>query len=329
VTGTGDWPGDGAAPMQVSELPVAERRVLAALAIVGRASLSADELAELAEVENIAPLVADLERHGFIRREDTQRYAALGRAGEAIRQADSALATGERLLQYVTTLAKGDPLTPGGLLDDAEALLGLTEWASEMQQWERLLELVKTLQACIGMVNRVEEWLTLLDRGLAAARALGDWQSEVWVLQQLATASAGAGDPSTAQRHLREAYELQRRHDPSLPRDRSDREISTSQPTTVGVGGGKGGARIALWTLCLIAAATAAIGGATGYAIGNSASAGGHTVTTFKTVTLPARTVTTSKTVTLPPTTVFSTTTVTTTVTTTTPPPTTRSLPGE
>jgi hypothetical protein len=267
---------------QVEALPLAERRVLAALAVVGRASLSADELAELTEVGEIASLVADLERRGLITR-DEKRRCALGRFGEEIRKTDDALSIGERLLQYMTTLAKGGRLTPERLLDDAEAILGLTEWAAEWERWEGLLELVKTLQAGFEIASRIEQWLTLLKRGRSAARALGDRQSEVWVLQQLAAASVIAGKSSVAQRYRREVDDLQRGHRP----------------------------RIALWTLGLIVAAAA--GGATSYAVANSngdsvaktvttripVTIAGHTVTTTATVTLPI-----TKTVTLPPSTV-------------------------
>ncbi len=294
---------------QVAALPLAERRVLAALAVVGRASLSADELAELTEVAEIASLVADLERRGLVTRDEKQR-CALGHLGEEIRKTDDALSTGESLLQYMTTLAKGGKLTPERLLDDAEAILGLTEWAAEWQRWEGLLELVKTLQAGFGIASRIEQWFTLLDRGRQAAHALGDRRSEVWILQQFAAASLIAGNASAARMYQREADEL--RHWLQLLL----RRVKSAGP-----------ARIASWTLGLIVVATA--GGVTSYAIANSNSSvdartipaavstrvpvtvtiNGQTVTTTTTVTLPAY-----RTVTLPPATVVSTTTVTATV---------------
>lgn len=293
MTDTGDWP---AAPPQIATLPVAERQILAALAVVGRASLSSEELAELVAVEDVAPLVADLEQRGLIRCEEKQRFSLLGRIGEEIRETDAALSTGERLLQYVTTLAEGGQLTPERLLDDAEAILGLTEWAADLQQWERLLELVKTLQACFGIASRVEEWLTLLNRGRSAARALGDRQSEAWLLRQLATALASTGNLSAAQQCLRETDEPQHKLQLSLR-------------------------RVALWTLGLVAFAAA--GGATGYAIGNSNGSTGATTTTRVRVTVKVagQTVTRFTTLTLPATTVLNTTTVTTTIVSTPQPP--------
>jgi hypothetical protein len=279
--------GDESALTRIAGLPLVERQVLAALAVVGRASLSGEELAELVEVEDVAPLVVDLERRKLIERDEKRRYSALGRIGEEIRKTDDALETGERLLQYMTTLARDGQLTPERLLEDAEAVLGLTEWAADLQQWEQLLELVKTLQACFEIASRVEEWRTLLERGRSAARALGDRLSELWVLQQLAAASASAGDSSAARQYRREADELQR-------------ELQREEGRV---------ARIALRALALVVVAAA--GGATGYAIGNGS--GGVSPTTTVTVTVGGRTVTTTTTVTVP-TTVFDTTPVTTTI---------------
>ncbi len=294
MTDAEDRPGDGIPPTRITDLPEAERPVLAALAIVGRASLSADELQELAEVEDVAPLLEDLERRGLIEDEQKQRYSAAGRVGEEIRKTDDTLSTGERLLQYMTTLAKGGQLTPDRLLDDAEAILGLSEWAAEMQRWEGLLELVKTVQAGFAIAHRVEELLTLLERGRSAARALGDWRSEAWMLQRLGATAASAGDHTAAQRYLHEADEL----------------ISAKCP-----GNGRKPISITTRMLCSIAAAAVAAGGAIGWAIGSSSSSAnanaatthltvatvvdGHTVTVNKTVTLPIRTVT--QTVTAPP----------------------------
>jgi hypothetical protein len=303
--------GDESALTRIATLPPAERQVLAALAVVGRASLSGEELAELVEVKDVTPLIADLERQELIERDEKRRYSALGRIGEEIRKTDDALETGERLLQYMTTLAKDGRLTPGRLLDDAGAILGLTEWAADLQQWERLLELVKTLQACFGIASRVEEWRTLLERGRSAARALGDRLSEVWVLQQLAAASASAGDPSAERRFRREADELQRELQLAPGQGKRDEGgAGGPQGTTDGPGPV---ARIALWALALVVAAAA--GGATGYAIGN----GNGSPTTTRTVTINGRSVTTT-TVTVP-TTVLDTTTVTTTIVSPPPPP--------
>ncbi len=209
MSGSGDWPGDETAETRVMALPAQEREILAALAVVGHASLSRDELAELLRVDDVAPLVADLEARGLVR-SDERRCSAVGRIGEEIRRTNEALSTGDRLMGYLSTLAQGGRLTPGRLGEDSAAILGLSEWAAEMQRSTQLLEMVKTVEASYEIAHRAEEWRELLLRGRGAAHALGDRQSEIWMLQRLATAAAMAGDSAGAQQYLREADELQR-----------------------------------------------------------------------------------------------------------------------
>jgi hypothetical protein len=301
-------------------LSATERQVLATLAVVGRASLSAEELADLVDAEEVASVIAELERRGLVEEQERERYSVVGRVGEEIRRTDAALASGDRLLKYVTTLAKGGRLTPERLAEDAEAILGLSEWAAERREWARLLELVKTLQSCFGIAHRVQEWLALLDRGRTAAKALGDERAEVWVLQQLATASASAGDAPAAERYLREADALQRRRQPGARRTaRTDEAVPDGGRAALA--GGGGASRLALWIVGLLAVGGVGIGA--GYALGSDSGDVGVTTTRVPvTVTVGGETVTTSDRVTLPATTVttteVSTTIETTTVTTTT-----------
>lgn len=267
VTGS-STPGDEGIATDVISLPTAERHVLAAVAVVGRASLSESELADLLAVDDVRPLVADLEARGLIKGDERKRYSLLGRVGEDIRKTDDALATGDQLMQYMTTLAKAGDLTPARLVDDAQAILGLSEWAAENQQWASLLEFVKTLQACFGIAQRVQQWLALLERGRSAARALGDRRSEVWILQQMATAAQSAGDATAAQRYLREADELQRGYPTGTGRAVGERSLLSR----------------VLWGLGFTI--TALVGVGVGYAIGND---GGGSAATAPTVTVTHR----------------------------------------
>jgi hypothetical protein len=307
---------DDAGPTQVMELPPKEREVLAALAVVGRASLSTEELGELVEVQDVGPLVDDLRRRGLVEEDEQRRYSVLRQVGEELRETDAALAKGERLLRYMTTLAKGGRLTPERLVEDAEAILGLSEWAAETRRWATLLELVKTLQACFGIAERAQQWLTLLERGREAARALGDPESEVWVLQRMATAAASSGDTAAAKDYLREADRLERERMTVRRRTREPEEATTatgpSAPTDRGM------PRTAWWIAGLVVVAAAGLGA--GWAIGGSGENIGQTTATVPvTVTGSGQTLTTQETVTLPATTVLTTTTAlsTTTVTTT------------
>src|SRR5439155_1400374 len=131
--------GNGARLGLVSSLPTNERRVLAALAVVGQASLSADELAAVAEVDEVVSAIDDLRARGLLERADGERYSLVGSVGKEIRDTDAALATADRLSGYVMTLAKAGELTPERLVEETEAILGLTEWAAEHEEWRTVL----------------------------------------------------------------------------------------------------------------------------------------------------------------------------------------------
>ena len=114
MSGSGDWPGDETAETQALGLPPAERQILAALAVVGHASLSADELADLGLVDDVIPLLEDLERRGLVRLDERRGYSVLGAIGEQLRRTDSALASGDRLLRPSRRSRGAARSPPGG-----------------------------------------------------------------------------------------------------------------------------------------------------------------------------------------------------------------------
>ena len=312
MSGSGDWPGDETAETQALGLPPAERQILAALAVVGHASLSADELAELGIADDVIPLLEDLERRGLVRLDDRRRYSVLGGIGAQLRRTDNALAGGDRLLGYFTTLARGGTVSG----EDVAAILGLTEWAAEAGRFARLLELVRTLQSSFEVGRRADQWVTLVQRARTAARSTGDRQSEIWALEQLAAAAAGAGDAPAAERYLREADEL--RYGPRVAtREVTETVVAPPPPPASSRGGVP---PWVLWGLGIVLALVAGVG--LGFVLdsGGGSSSSDTTAPVSVTLTRPGTTQTTSETVTLPATTVVTTSvaTETTTVTTTT-----------
>jgi hypothetical protein len=300
---------EGLTQPMLAALPESERRILTVLSIVGKAWLSTEELAELAQAEEIAPIIADLRRRGLIETDARERHSLLGTVGEEIRKTNEALETGDRLLKYVETLANGGKLTPERLVDDAEAILGLSDWAAETEQWMSVLELVQTVEASFSVAERVEEWMELLQRGWGAARVLRDRGAEIAMLQHLSTASSRSGDQAAARRYAEQAQELQG-PGPVPP---------TPGPAAEQTARSSGAAR----TLLIIGGllATAAVGLGAGLLIAGNDSSGGSTTAIIPvTLSLPGQTITTSETTTLPAATVVSTeiATVTETVLTTT-----------
>jgi hypothetical protein len=283
----------------ISDLTSDQRHVLTGLAVVGNASLSEEELAAASCETDVRPALASLEARGIVERQPSGRYRLIGRAGESIRNTDDALASADRLRGYLGTLADAGRLGPDRLADEAAAILGLSEWAAENQEWSRVLELVKTVQACFGIARRIEEWIALLDRGRTAAQALGDLKSEVWILQQRATASMAAGDGPAATHYLREASDLQSHRNPQAARRVPSRPAgpSTGGAVTKAAAASR---HPAVWVAISVVATVVGLGG--GYAVGNRRThvqdttttvpvkviKHGKTVTFFSTVSLPA-----------------------------------------
>ena len=154
VSGSGDWPHEHTAETEALGLPAAERQLLAALAVVGPASLSADELADLGVAPGVIPLPENPERRGLVRLDERRRYSVVRSIGEQLRRTDASLAMGDRLLDRFSTLARNGALTPARLDNDAEAILGVAGWAAEAGRFAGLLELVKTLEAPFGIAQR-------------------------------------------------------------------------------------------------------------------------------------------------------------------------------
>jgi hypothetical protein len=261
-----------------------ERRVLATLAVVGQATLSAEELADVTGVHDVAVVLDDLRRRGLVRTDERGRNALLGTVGGEIRESAEALSSAERLRKYFETLARRGRLTPARAAEDAGAILGLSGWLAEHRRWEDVLELVQTTEAGLSIEETVAEWIALLRQGREAARLIGDAGAEAALADRLADA---APEPPPAYRA------------PPPPRS-----------------SGTSGWQVVALTLSLLAAT--AIGVVVGYLVSSSGGSGTSTTAVVPvTLSLPGQTVVTIQTATLPAETVTETTATTETVVTT------------
>ena len=93
-------------PAELATLTAPEREVLAALAVMGDAALSPEQLAALTTVADPQPIVAELDRRGFLRREDDDRYAIPAGLRERFRAAWNLVDTGDRVLRQLISIAR-------------------------------------------------------------------------------------------------------------------------------------------------------------------------------------------------------------------------------
>jgi len=271
-------------PDRLESLTPTERQVLAVLAVVGEASLSTREVAALAEVDDVEPVLDELRRRGLVRRDDEREALAPGLAAK-LRHAWDLGDTTDRVLRQFISIAQDGRLT----LADLPAILGLSRWAAELGRWTELLRLITLTETVLDVQQRVETWIQIVEQARVAARRLGDREAEVWAEAQLAAAGRAIANATRAA------------------------AVATTQVTPP-LGGPGGPDRTALWLkrgLATLLIAGAGFG--IGYVATGQASSAGTTVTVpgttatgpATTVTLPGATSTVAgQTVTLPATTV-------------------------
>jgi len=180
--------------------------VLAALAVMSDTALSPEQLAALTTVADPRPILAELARRGFLRTDEEDRYAVPAGLRERLRDAWNLVDTGDRVLRQLISIAEDGRLT----LSDLDAVLGVSQWASEVGRFQELLRLVKAVRTTVDVVRRVEAWITIVQRALQAARALGDLDAEAWAERELAACARIQGDKPRARAHDEREQALRR-----------------------------------------------------------------------------------------------------------------------
>ena len=192
----------------IESLSEREKRVLAALAAVDGASLSAERLSELAEVDPIELVLDSLERRGLLRRDEkSDRVAGLAQVDERLQQISDVTGYAEKAVRLFTGLAAGD-LSADEALDDLGAVFSLLNWANENRRWQEALELVKVAETGLALARRFDAWGHALEHALHAGDQLGDKRAQAWALDRLGNRAALLGDRSAAKEYLQRAASL-------------------------------------------------------------------------------------------------------------------------
>jgi len=84
-------------PTDVASLTPDERRVLAVLVAVGGAWVTAEQLASLSEIDDVGPVLVELERRGLVRKDARGRYAAAAGFGTRLDRKSTRLNSSHRL----------------------------------------------------------------------------------------------------------------------------------------------------------------------------------------------------------------------------------------
>jgi hypothetical protein len=187
---------------------ILEQRILTLLGLLGGAPLGADHIAAVSGVPDAEQRLVALERQGWVR--------STGHRYRLVRSSSGVVATllvgslTAALLEYMIRFAHDDDTgdTLAGESDAIEATLGL---AALDGSWSEAFELARTSEAKLVRAGAVRSARRVLQRGLQAARSLGDEHAEAYILHELGTLALCVGDTREAGVQLEEALAMRQR----------------------------------------------------------------------------------------------------------------------
>jgi ribosomal protein L40E len=191
----------------LNALPSAEQQVIAALAALDGVPAHAEHLAALTGVADIAATLQALQRRGLAQTH-SPRYSLTGSLDTTLQQVWDLAPWMERALAHFTTWAETQQQTPDKLLEEADVILRILEWAAGAERWTDVLRLGRAIEGTLALGGRWAAWAQVLRWILQAGRALGDQTIEAWALHQAGTQSLCLGDHAAARTSLTEALQL-------------------------------------------------------------------------------------------------------------------------
>jgi hypothetical protein len=193
----------------VQKLKQPERQSLAILAALPGLFLHTEHTAALLNINlpQADRILQNLVRHGLVE-QDVNQYRVTQSVGQIIQRQWSITTWFEPLLHHFITWAELNNHTPSRLLDNADVILHLLNWAQENKQWTEVLTLVQLLEDALALGKRWGQWEQAIRWGLAAGQALQSKAAVAWALHQLGTRALCLDQKATAQKALTQALEL-------------------------------------------------------------------------------------------------------------------------
>jgi hypothetical protein len=182
------------------------QRVVAALAALGGAPLTAEHLSALTELADVAPLLETLLSRGLVQAH-SPRYSLAGRLQDLYRTVDLT-PWAERTLAHFSDWAERHRSAPDHLLEESDAILQTLKWAVGAGRWRSILRLGWIVEGALALGKQWGAWAQVLQWMLHAAQALGDRAAQAWALHQGGTRALCLGDTSAARTSLIRALRL-------------------------------------------------------------------------------------------------------------------------
>jgi hypothetical protein len=200
-------PGEALTSLILASLTEPERRVLAALAALGEAPLHTEHLAAITGLTNTPVILKRLQQRGLVQAY-SPHYSLAGSLGQGVEQMWDLTPWHELVLAYFTAWAEQRRQTPNRLLNEAEPILQILEWAVGAGRWKEVLRLMWAFEGALALGKQWGAWAKVLEWGLQAADKLENQGGKAFVLHQLGSRALSLGDIATARASLIQALRL-------------------------------------------------------------------------------------------------------------------------
>jgi hypothetical protein len=185
----------------------AERRCLAALAVLGEVPVQTHHLAGLTGTPNPQPIVANLVSRGFLS-SDGVRHTLAGNLLAPLRQFWNLGQWVQPVVRHFLHWVQQQAPIKGALLPDLPLLTRVVSLAAEEEQWKEVVQFARLMDGPLAMGCRWGAWEQVWDAGLRAAEHLGNAQAIALANHQLGTRALCVGDTFAAINYLTQALRL-------------------------------------------------------------------------------------------------------------------------
>ncbi|HXV95191.1 MAG TPA: PASTA domain-containing protein [Gaiellaceae bacterium] len=216
-----------------------ERSVLAGLAAAGGGPVGLAHLRELSAVEDVEPVLADLERRHLVH-SHSPSYSLAAPLKEEIEARWDLETQREHALAHYTGWSerhRGEP----AVAEERPALLGLLRWSSATGRADETIRLGRAVDPALASSGRFGSWGEAVDAVLGAARRSGNEAAEAWALHQRGTWKACLVGAEPGLADLEAARELRERLGDRAGEDATRHNIEVVRGIAGGGGDGGGG----------------------------------------------------------------------------------------
>lgn len=200
-------------PKQVLErlleesLSESERKPVLLLAALKGVPLHREHLVALTEGYDVEPILDMLHQRGIVQVQNAY-YVLSDTLSQTLQQTQDLTPWAERALDYFVAWVKQPQHTPERLLEEADTIRQIIDWAVETGHWTESLHLTEATEGFLALSGRWGAWEQMLQSGLKAAQALGDQPVEAWAYHQLGSRALCLNDAGAARAFLGKALRM-------------------------------------------------------------------------------------------------------------------------